>query len=81
MGSCNTSTNCNPCGPEFNAFNQLATRAGAYARQANTYAVDAENSWLEFNALYLGSFAVAPTVDNEGESASSWCAVLELGEQ
>jgi hypothetical protein len=66
MGSCNTSTNCNPCGPEFNAFNQLATRAGAYARQANTYAVDAENSWLEFNALYLGSFAVAPTVDNEG---------------
>jgi hypothetical protein len=66
MGSCNTSTNCNPCGPDFNAINQLATRAGAYARQANTYAVDAENSWLEFNALYLGAFAVAPTVDNEG---------------
>jgi hypothetical protein len=80
MGSCNTSTNCNPCGPEFNAFNQLATRAGAYARQANTYAVeaansaneaegyaqDAENTWIEFNALYLGAFAVAPTTDNEG---------------
>jgi hypothetical protein len=66
MGSCNTSTNCNPCGPDFNAINQLATRAGAYARQANTYAVDAENSWLEFNALYLGAFAVAPAVDNEG---------------
>jgi hypothetical protein len=66
MGSCNTSTNCNPCGPEFNAINQLATRAGAYARQANTYAVDAENSWLEFNALYLGAFASAPSVDNEG---------------
>jgi hypothetical protein len=66
MGSCNTSTNCNPCGPDFNAINQLATRAGAYARQANTYAVDAENSWLEFNALYLGAFASAPSVDNEG---------------
>jgi hypothetical protein len=67
MGSCNTSTNCNPCGPDFNAINQLATRAGAYARQANTYAVDAENSWLEFNALYLGAFNSPPSVDNQGE--------------
>jgi hypothetical protein len=79
MGSCNTSTNCNPCGPDFNAINQLATRAGAYARQANTYAVDAENSWLEFNALYLGAFAVAPSVDNEGnplqEGALYWNSV------
>jgi hypothetical protein len=66
MGSCNTSTNCNPCGPDFNAINQLATRAGAYARQANRYSVDAQNAWLEFNALYLGAFAAAPTVDNEG---------------
>jgi hypothetical protein len=86
MGSCNTSTNCNPCGPDFNAFNQLATRAGAYARQANTSAVDAANSaqdaqnaWLEFNALYLGAFAVAPSVDNEGnplqEGALYWNSV------
>jgi hypothetical protein len=86
MGSCNTSTNCNPCGPDFNAINQLATRAGAYARQANTSAVDAANSaqdaqnaWLEFNALYLGAFAVAPSVDNEGnplqEGALYWNSV------
>jgi hypothetical protein len=72
MGDCSTN-NCNPCGPDYNAINQLATRAGAYARQANTSAVDAansaqnaENTWLEFNALYLGAFASAPTVDNEG---------------
>ena len=72
MGDCSTN-NCNPCGPDYNAINQLATRAGAYARQANTSAVDAansaqnaENTWLEFNALYLGAFASAPAVDNEG---------------
>jgi putative cofactor-binding repeat protein len=29
--------------------------------------VDAQNAWLEFNALYLGAFSVAPTVDNEGD--------------
>lgn len=67
MGSCNSTTNCNPCGPDYNAINQLSTRAGAYARQANTYSVDAQNAWLEFNALYLGAFASAPTVDNEGD--------------
>jgi hypothetical protein len=67
MGNCSSTSNCNPCGPDFSAINQLATKAGAYARQANTYATNAENSWLEFNALYLGAFAVAPTVDNEGE--------------
>jgi hypothetical protein len=72
MGDC-SSNNCNPCGPDYNAINQLATKTAAYARQANTYAVDAansaqnaQNSFLEFNALYLGSFAVAPAVDNEG---------------
>ena len=66
MGDC-SSNNCNPCGPDFNAINQIATRASAYARQANTYSVDAansaqnaENSWLEFNALYLGAFATPP---------------------
>jgi len=67
MGNCSSTSNCNPCGPDFSAINQLATKAGAYARQANTYSVDAQNAWLEFNALYLGAFAVAPTVDNEGD--------------
>jgi hypothetical protein len=67
MGNCSSTSNCNPCGPDFNAINQLATKAGAYARQANTYSVDAQNAFLEFNALYLGAFAVAPTVDNEGD--------------
>jgi phage gp45-like len=60
MGNCSSTSNCNPCGPDFSAINQLATKAGAYARQA-------KNAWLEFNALYLGAFAVAPTVDNEGD--------------
>jgi hypothetical protein len=67
MGNCSSTSNCNPCGPDFNAINQLATKTASYARQANTYATDAKNAWLEFNALYLGAFAVAPTVDNEGE--------------
>jgi len=74
MGNCSSTSNCNPCGPDFAAINQLATKAGAYARQANRYSVDAansainaENAFLEFNALYLGAFAVAPTVDNEGD--------------
>jgi len=66
MGNCSSTSNCNPCGPDFSAINQLATKAGAYARQANTYSVDAQNAWLEFNALYLGSFDTAPTSDNEG---------------
>lgn len=67
MGNCSSTSNCNPCDPDYSAINQLATKAGVYARQANTYATDAENSWLQFNALYLGAFAVAPTVDNEGD--------------
>ena len=67
MGNCSSTSNCNPCGPDFSAINQLATKTASYARQANTYATNAENSWLEFNALYLGAFAVAPTVDNEGD--------------
>lgn len=57
-------TNCNPCDPC--GTSQSAAKAAAYARQAKTSATDAENSWLEFNALYLGAFAVAPAVDNEG---------------
>jgi hypothetical protein len=66
MGNCSNTSNCNPCGLEFAAINQLVAKAGAYTRQANTYATNAENSWLEFDSLYLGAFAVAPTVDNEG---------------
>ena len=66
MGNC--STNCNPCGPSYDAINLLANKTASYARQANTYAVNAENSWLEFNALYLGAFAVAPATDNEGNA-------------
>jgi hypothetical protein len=58
-------SNCSPCDPC--GTDQNAAKAAAYARMANTYATNAENSWLEFNALYLGAFAVAPTVDNEGE--------------
>lgn len=80
MGSCNSTTNCNPCGPDYNAINQLATQTAAYARQANTYSVDAQNAWLEFNALYLGAFASAPAVDNEGNplqtGALYWNSVL-----
>jgi hypothetical protein len=73
MGNCSSTSNCNPCGPDFNAINLLANKTASYARQANTSAVDAANSatdaenyWKEFNALYLGSFASAPTTDNEG---------------
>jgi hypothetical protein len=87
MGNCSSTSNCNPCGPDFNAINQLATKAGAYARQANAYSVDAANSainadnaFIEFNALYLGAFAVAPTVDNEGDplqvGALYWNSIL-----
>jgi hypothetical protein len=73
MGNCSSTSNCNPCGPNYDAINLLANKTASYARQANTSAVDAanfakdaENYWKEFNALYLGSFASAPTVDNEG---------------
>jgi hypothetical protein len=66
MGNCSSTSNCNPCGPDFNAINQLATKTASYARQANTYATDAKNAWLEFNALYLGAFVEDPEVDNEG---------------
>jgi hypothetical protein len=73
MGNCSSTSKCNPCGPNYDAINLLANKTASYARQANTSAVDAANSatdaenyWKEFNALYLGSFASAPTVDNEG---------------
>jgi hypothetical protein len=66
MGNCSSTSKCNPCGPNYDAINLLANKTASYARQANTSAVNAENYWKEFNALYLGSFASAPTVDNEG---------------
>jgi hypothetical protein len=65
MGNC-SSNNCNPCGPSESAINQLATKAAAYARQANAYSIDARNAFIEFNALYLGALAAPPTTDNEG---------------
>lgn len=70
MSCCNTNCNHDPCG---SSFNQAVTKAAQYAQYAQTQAnaaaqsaEDANNTWLEFNALYLGAFNVAPTQDNEG---------------
>jgi hypothetical protein len=63
MSCCNSNCNHDPCG---SSFNQALTKAGQYAQYAQTQANKAEDLWLEFNALYLGAFAVAPTQDNEG---------------
>lgn len=63
MSCCNSNCNHNPCG---SSFNQSVTKAAQYAQYAQTQANKAEDLWLEFNALYLGAFAVAPTQDNEG---------------
>lgn len=63
MSCCNSNCNHDPCG---SSFNQSLTRAAQYAQYAQTQANKAEDLWLEFNALYLGAFAVAPTQDNEG---------------
>lgn len=70
MSCCNNNCNHDPCG---SSFNQAVTKAAQYAQYAQTQAnaaaqsaEDANDTWLEFNALYLGSFAVAPTTDNEG---------------
>jgi hypothetical protein len=84
MSCCNSNCNHDPCG---SSFNQALTRAAQYAQYAQTQAnaaaqsaEDANNTWLEFNALYLGAFAAAPTVDNEGnplqEGALYWNSVL-----
>lgn len=63
MSCCNSNCNHDPCG---SSFNQSLTRGAQYAQYAQTQANKAEDLWLEFNALYLGAFAVAPTQDNEG---------------
>ena len=60
MGDC--STNCNPCGPSYDAINQLAVQTKSYARQALSAVTTVE----EFQSLYLGAKATAPTTDNEG---------------
>lgn len=61
-----------------NAANS-ATAAAASAAAAATSETNTENLWEQFNALYLGSFAVAPTTDNEGnplqEGALYWNSV------
>lgn len=56
MSCCNSNCNHDPCG---SSFNQSLTRAAQYASYT-------QNLWNEFNALYLGAFAVAPTQDNQG---------------
>jgi len=65
MSCCNNNQNCyhDPCG---SSFNQSVTQAAQYAQFAQTQATLSQEAWEEFNALYLGAFAVAPTQDNEG---------------
>ena len=63
MSCCNSNCNHDPCG---SSFNQSLTRAAQYAQYAQTQANKSESLWEEFNALYLGAFAVAPTQDNQG---------------
>ena len=63
MSCCNSNCNHDPCG---SSFNQALTRAAQYAQYAQTQANKSESLWEEFNALYLGAFAVAPTQDNQG---------------
>lgn len=72
MGDCSSTSHCNPCGPDFNAINQLAVMSAAYARNAQTYSVnaanaanEAENILEDFQSLYLGAFAEAPVGPHE----------------
>lgn len=67
MGDCSSTSHCNPCGPDFNAINQLASKTAVYARQSQTYSVDsenaatnAENALAEFQSIYLGAFPSDP---------------------
>ena len=63
MSCCNNNCNHDPCG---SSFNQAVTKAAQYAQYAQTQANLSQEAWEEFNALYLGAFAVAPTQDNQG---------------
>lgn len=58
------SSKCNPCGPSEDAMNAIAERAAYYARIAQ-YAAD---QVTQFNTVYLGAKATAPTVDNSGNA-------------
>ncbi len=55
------SSKCNPCGPSADAMNEIANKSAYYARIAQ-YASN------EFNTIYLGAKATAPTVDNDGNT-------------
>jgi hypothetical protein len=76
MSCCNSNCNHDPCG---SSFNQSLTKAAQYAQYAQTQANKAEDLWLEFNALYLGAFAVAPAVDNEGDPLQTGALYWNLG--
>ena len=62
MSCSNSSSKCNPCGPSEDAINAIANRANYYARVAQ-YAAE---QVAQFNTVYLGAKATAPTVDNSG---------------
>jgi len=70
------------CASSFTNATNAATSATNAANSATAAAAsetNVENLWEQFNALYLGSFAVAPTTDNEGnplqEGALYWNSV------
>lgn len=58
------SSKCNPCGPSEDAMNAIAERAAYYARIAQ----HAADQVAQFNTVYLGAKATAPTVDNSGDA-------------
>jgi hypothetical protein len=62
MSCSNSSSKCNPCGPSEDAMNAIANRANYYARVAQL----AADQVAQFNTVYLGAKATAPTVDNSG---------------
>jgi hypothetical protein len=64
MSCSNSNSKCNPCGPSEDAINAIANRANYYAR-VSQYAAD---QVAQFNTVYLGAKATAPTVDNSGDA-------------
>lgn len=64
MSCSNSSSKCNPCGPSEDAMNAIANRANYYARIAQ----HAADQVAQFNTVYLGAKATAPTVDNSGDA-------------
>lgn len=61
MSCSNSNSKCNPCGPSADAMNEIANKSAYYARIAQ-YASN------EFNTIYLGAKATAPTLDNDGNA-------------